>query len=186
MKIDIDHHINRISNIDSRVLSEFGTLSARQLNYRESDKTWSVGQCIHHLITINKSYFEEFNKILDRNYKNSLWKRINPFTQTVGKTMIRTLGPDKTKTFKTPRLFEPMKSLINLNILPDFHKNQMELIGYLEKFRDIDGRVIINSPVSTVITLNLEDAVQILVGHEERHINQAMDVYSSPNFPVND
>ena len=100
--------------------------------------------------------------------------------------MIQTLGPEKPKTFKTPRLFKPAKSDADSDILEQFDNNQNQLIAYLEKFKDIDGRIIINSPVSTVITLDLEDAVQILVGHEERHINQALEVYSSTNFPKNE
>lgn len=97
--------------------------------------------------------------------------------------MIRSLGPQPTKKFTAPKIFEPSSSDIH-SITSDFMHHQEVLKKYFQQLSALDGsKTVIASPVSSMITYSLNDALQILAGHEQRHINQALNVLNNPNFP---
>ena len=42
----------------------FGRLSAEQINWKPSEREWSIGQCFDHLIISNRPYVPIFEEIL--------------------------------------------------------------------------------------------------------------------------
>src|SRR5262245_4750118 len=45
--------------------AHFGHLNSRRLNWKPADDSWSVAQCLDHLISINGEYYPTFNRILN-------------------------------------------------------------------------------------------------------------------------
>jgi hypothetical protein len=80
----------------------------------------------------------------------------------------------KTKTFP---IWEPSKSEIDGNIILRFKKHQEELKNMIEQCEHhIKANAIISSPANTYIVYPLSMAIDIIIAHEFRHIEQAKEV----------
>ena len=44
-------------------------------------------------------------------------------------------------------------------------------------------KLVITSPVASLITIKLHDLIKLIIVHEQRHINQAMRVKNFDSFP---
>ena len=71
---------------------EFLTISSAQLNWRASPESWSIGQCLHHLIVSNGKYIPIFNSIASGKHTMTFWEKYNPLSSYTGQKMIKTLG----------------------------------------------------------------------------------------------
>jgi hypothetical protein len=45
------------------VRDSFGSLSGEQLNWKPAEKSWSVGQCLEHIIKTNEQVYPEFKEL---------------------------------------------------------------------------------------------------------------------------
>ena len=69
-------------------------------------------------------------------------------------------------------------------MVSNFVQHQAILGNYVERLNRLDiKKEVITSPVSGMISYSLEDAIRIISGHEQRHLNQALDILHHPNFP---
>src|SRR2546430_5159254 len=75
---NITNLLSQAPMIADEVKQSFGCLSPQQLNWKLHPEQWSVGQCLHHLVTANEAYFPTFEKILKGEKKATLWERM-PF-----------------------------------------------------------------------------------------------------------
>ena len=163
---------------------EFGNLNLIQLNWKPSPEQWSIGQCLDHIIVSNGKYLPLLKTIFEGKHKTTFWERNNPLCNYTGKQMIKTLGKNVIKKYKSPRLFFPSESNISQNIISDFKTRQAEIFSlFIELEKEKYSEYIITSPVASLITLKLHDLIELLIVHEERHIDQALRVKNNNNFP---
>jgi hypothetical protein len=176
--------IEQLESINMQVRENFSSLSDGQLNWKSEPAKWSIGQCLDHLIISNKTYFPSFEKLIYHRYKLSFLQKLNPFKKMLGPMMIRSLGPQQKKNFKSPTIFEPSASQISFTIVDDFLRHQEELKTYFRKLLQLDTKnLVLASPVSGLITYTLADCMQLIPAHEQRHTDQANKVLHHPNFP---
>ena len=173
-----------LSQVAAAAKAAFGALSVEQLNWKPSEKGWSIGQCLDHLIITNNLEFPAVNNALTADYRNPFWSKI-PFLPSIfGKLMIHFMKPESTRKFKAPKTFQPSKSEISEHIVQDFIDHQKEVLELFEQGKTLDlHKTKIVSPVSNLITYSLADALTILVVHEQRHFNQATRVMQTEGFP---
>ncbi len=178
---DILETLDRMTMEYQRDLSH---LNVEQLNWKPNPTSWSVGQCVDHIITTNRLYFTIFKSLLDGTKPSNFWEKI-PFLPTMfGKMLIKTTQPIIDKKNKTVPEFEPSKSEIPGDILNTFLETQKELIAWIEKSDIVDHeKTIVTSPAAKFVTYSLHDVCIILSGHEERHLNQARNVMKLEGFP---
>lgn len=164
--------------------TELSDLNHEQLNWKPDAESWSVGQCVDHIITTNRLYFKIFENLLDGTKPSNFWEKVPFLPSFFGKFLINTTKPDIDKKNKTVPVFEPSKSDIPGDILNTFFENQRELISWIEKSDRFDHqKTILTSPAMKLIVYSLHDVCIILSGHEERHLNQARNVMKMANFP---
>src|SRR5215207_9650501 len=169
--------LQQIDAVQQQVDEQFSTLTENQLNWKPEQSKWSIGQCLHHLITSNKTYFPSFDKLLKHEYRLSFFQQLNPFKKSFGPMMVKTLGPVPVKKFTTPKIFEPSSSALPATIVQDFRDHQKQFRNYIRQLLQLDTKhLVIASPVTGWITYSLADCIRILTGHEQRHINQAVNV----------
>lgn len=179
----ISENIARLRTVNAKVEKSFSSLSLSQLSWKSSEDSWSIAECLQHIITSNEKYFPALGK-LSKAYTPSFWEKWSPMSRSIGKNMIKTLGLTVKSKFKSPKLFLPAKILFPENIIETFSKHQDLLISKFDLMKIHEGRnVIITSPVSALITLPLSECLEVLTGHEERHLNQAINVMLHHNFP---
>ena len=171
----------------NRMTSEYNDLvplNNEQLNWKSNPDSWSVGQCVDHIITTNRLYFKIFESLLDGSKPSNFWEKFPFFPGLFGKLIINSTKPVIDKKNKTVPVFEPSKSEISDDILNTFFETQKVLIDWIQKSDSVDhNNTIVTSPASKFITYSLHDVCQILAGHEERHLNQAGNVMKMKGFP---
>lgn len=179
----ISEQLNRFEHLKTEVSGYFGSLDKTQLAWKPAANNWSIAECLKHIITSNETYFPVFDKIL-AGQQPGFWERWNPLSRSIGKNMVKTLSKNVSRKFKSPQLFLPGKIIVDNDILKDFSEHQDKL---MEKIRGLSHfevkKIIVSSPVSPLITLPLADCIEVLAGHEERHIVQAVRVMQHDNFP---
>lgn len=173
-----------IPSLNAIIDKKFGDLNLIQLNWKPAPDQWSIGQCLDHLIVSNGKYLPVLLTIIEGKNKPSFWEKNNPLSNYTGKQMIKTLGKNVVKKYKSPRLFIPSESTINQNIVSDFKNHQYEIFQlFLELEKEKYKHIVVTSPVASLITLKLHDLIELIIVHEERHINQALRVKNNINFP---
>jgi hypothetical protein len=165
--------------------ASFGSLSAEQLNWRQSEKEWSVAQCFDHLIVTHSLYFALFERSAAGETKMSFWEKASPFSGFFGRFLIKGLDPKNLKKMKTTGKASPSMSEIGGDIIERFCEHQEQMIAAIKKLpTDFDStKQIITSPLLGAITYSLDDAFTFVPMHCERHFNQARRVTETTGFP---
>lgn len=171
------------NDVASDAKSVFGNLSVTQLNWKPSPDRWSVGQCFEHLITSNAAYFPVVDGVL-AGRKRTFWERMPVLPGLAAKMLIKALDPASTRKVKAPKKFQPAQSDIPGSVIDDFVAQQGQIVEKMKATEHLDlERVIITSPVASVVTYSLMDAYRIMVVHERRHFQQAKRVTEETAFP---
>lgn len=166
-----------------KVSAEFSNISAEQLNWQASRVSWSIAQCLDHLIASHSVYFSRLKKITEGNFKMDFWEKYSPFTKILGNIMKDQLQEQVKRKMKAPKKIQPA-SKATLEIIEQYHRSIDQFLAYISKCDTIDiDKTIITSPLVSMITYSLRDALKFLVTHEHRHINQAIRVKRNSDFP---
>lgn len=156
-------------------------LDPEALLQRPTPDSWSVAECLAHLMATNAGYLASIDEALRR----------SPATPGIGHTsfrggrlaawFIRQSGPEVPRKSKAPRVFAPKDADVGPGVVA----------AYLEQQREIDRllvaaegaglmRIKVPSPASRLIRLRLGDAFRLMVEHERRHVLQAIRVLDTP------
>jgi hypothetical protein len=97
----------------------------------------------------------------------------------LGKKFIAMMHPDNQKKLKTFARMNPSNSNLTKAVLNEFLKHQNDLLDALKNISNANlnkGRI----PVEffKLIKLSLAEALQFVIVHEQRHVNQAMRSHS--------
>jgi DinB superfamily len=168
---------SRLDDISRQSLSEFGSLTSEQLNWKPNSNTWSIAQNLDHLIVVNETYYPVLASLKAGTYKTPFIARIGFMVSFLGKTVLNAVQPDRQKKMKTFPIWEPTTSNVLDDILKRFQIHQNELIQKIEDAKGlIEKGVVISSPANRNIVYKLETAFDIIVSHEQRHLEQAKEI----------
>ncbi len=165
---------SRLRELTEAFLREFDSLNAEELNHKPDPNTWSIAQNIDHLIRVNETYFPIVGKLRKGTYRTPLLGRVGFLVNFFGKTVLNSVQPSNPKTIRTFPIWEPSLSDLPADILQQFEQHQAKLIRLMEDADVLIGQgVVIASPASQFIVYKLERAFEIIIAHEERHLEQA-------------
>jgi uncharacterized damage-inducible protein DinB len=169
--------------VDAKVL--FGHLNSEQLNWKPAADSWSVAQCLDHLISINHDYHPVFDRILKGEYRKTFLHGM-PFLPTIfGRLMVKALSPDSQRKLKAPGAARPSSSSIDPQIVDRFIAHQRETLSKMRLLGNCDpAEIIITSPFASVVVYSLLDTFRLIVAHERRHFAQAQRVMETGGFPA--
>jgi hypothetical protein len=180
----LEESLYELGLITKKVQAEFGRLSAEQLNWKPAADSWSIAQCLDHLMVTNQQYFPVYEAIKHGRKKTSFWERLPFFPGMWGRLIRQGTDPTSVKKLKAPAKFRPATSHLPATIVTDFTRHQHELIKLLSATDATHhNKVIVTSPINPIITYSLKDCVVICGLHEERHFMQARRVLHQQNFP---
>jgi len=155
----------------------FGHLTGTQLNWKPDAKSWSVAQCLDHLITINTLYFPIFEKMKSGPVETTFFEKYSPLSGFFGRYLIKALGPENPKKMKTSKIAYPSASEIDDAIVDRFAEHNRELGEHIANISPaVNLKSIITSPLAGFVTYSLDDCLTILIVHERRHLLQAKRV----------
>src|SRR5687768_9841401 len=91
---------NDIVSINSAVRSAFSGLTAAQLNWKPAPDSWSIAQCLHHMITADKQYMPRMEQKINEGRSKGLVAN-GPFKSGwFGKAFIRSMEPGGSRKYK--------------------------------------------------------------------------------------
>ena len=167
----------QIDKITEHFVVAFGSLSTEQLNWKPNPQTWSIAQNIDHLIVVNETYYPVLTSLKEGTYKTPFIARLGFMVSFLGKTVLNAVKPDRKKKMKTFPVWEPTISQVKDDILDNFKKHQGELSRQIETSKDlVEKGTVISSPANKNIVYKLETAFDIIVSHEQRHLEQAKEI----------
>jgi uncharacterized damage-inducible protein DinB len=182
----INNTIQKGIEAKEKVRSQFLNISERQLNWKPTETSWSIAQCLDHLMVSHNNYFPILKKVSSGNSKMNFWERNSPLTKLFGKLLIDQLQEEVKTKRKAPKILHPTASAMKIDMVRNYDENLDQFLNSISNCRKVDlDKTIITSPVYKFVTYSLRDAFQFLLQHEHRHINQAIRVKASENFPQN-
>jgi hypothetical protein len=165
--------------ISSIVEKQFGSLSFDELNFKKEKNSWSVAECLDHLIVSNNQYIPLIESGLQEEpspVKDSAELK----SSFAGRFLIYSLNPENRKKLKSPRLFRPEIRVYTKEVIKVFLDQNNEIYKLMCKSRNRDlNEIKIYSPVTKLLRFNLGECFQIINVHERRHIFQAQNILAS-------
>src|SRR5664279_5601977 len=159
-------------------------LDEAALNWQPSGgKSWSVAQCLDHLVIMNAIYVKALQAGVESN-RDQLEPRKNPI-QPSGWFMRFFIGfeepPPKLKLPAPKKIAPP--SQLNSSILGDFQAVQNQLVEFVRQWGDTDlGDLKVKDPLFP-LHLTADTELLIVAAHNRRHLWQAENVKKSAGFP---
>lgn len=177
-----------ISDTES-VIKDFGkfiNLSEDQINWKPSAESWSIAECIDHLIVTNKLYLNEIEKQFAAEQIKTDYSKSKVKHRWLSKFIIKAVDPLNIKKSKTFPVFMPTKSKFSKDVFDDFYKVQSNLVNLISSAKDLDLNIyVMSSPAAKIIKESFCDVLEIIRLHDRRHFNQADRLFNHPNFPKN-
>ncbi len=180
----INSVISELKKTTDDASETFGALTPEQLNWKPAEKSWSIAQCLDHLILTNEQFYREFDKLAAGGRKNTFWQNYSPLTGFFGRFLIKAVTEDSKKAKAPSKSIVPPSDLPS-DIVEKFEKNIAGVIEKIEACAKADRvKTVVSSPFLAVMTYKLDDAYTVLVEHAKRHIRQARRVMAADEFPT--
>lgn len=164
--------LKKITNENLEFVENLLNLSAEKLNFRNSERSWSILECLEHLNLYGKFYIPEINKRI----KNSDIKPTELFSSGIlGNYFAKSMLPkDNLKKMKTFKSMNPIHSDLDKRVLTEFIAQQKQMIHLLNDAENIDlNKIKTSISISKLIKLKLGDTFRFVIYHNQRHIEQA-------------
>ncbi len=155
----------------------FTDLSLAQLNWKPNENTWSIAQHIDHLIVINRSYFPVIKAVKSDNHRLPFIAKFDVIVNFMGREILKSVQPERAKKIKTFPIWEPEAGDLSHDILERFAMHQEELLRFIKETKEsLPLDTVISSPANKNLVYKLKTAFDIIVTHEQRHLNHALSV----------
>lgn len=153
----------------------------KKLNFRSSEKSWSILECFEHLNMYGKFYIPEISKrIINSNTKPAEIFSSGILGNYFAKSMLPKENLNKMKTFKS---MNPIHSDLDKIVLNEFISQQKQMINLLNDAENVDlNKVKTSISISNLIKLKLGDTFRFVIYHNLRHIEQAKRNLNLANF----
>jgi hypothetical protein len=147
----------------------------KEINYRASQDSWSVLECLQHLNLYGRFYVPEISQKIAQ----SQTKAKEIFVPgLLGNYFVNMMIPkenlNRMKTFKS---MNPIHSTLNKGVLHEFIAQQNQLMSLLNESKNVDlNKVKTGISISRLIKLKLGDTLRFVIYHNLRHIEQAKKI----------
>lgn len=174
MDIKPKQWINEIDKLSKEVQETFGDLDKDALFIKPDGKSWSIAENLEHLITVNGSYFPIFKQLIDNTFVGAFIGKFSFFSKLFGNMIYRSVSDGGKKKIRTFPLWEPKIEEGEADIIEKFLSHQEDLKNWIRELGPyIEKEAIIHSPANKLIVYSLPQALDIIVAHEKRHLEQA-------------
>jgi DinB family protein len=157
-------------------------LNPEQLNWQPGAGAWSVGQCLEHLCITNEVYLPAISSSLVGQPVIAV-QDITP--GWFGRWFIRSfIEPSpQTKTARAPKKIVP-GSRVEPSVLDRFLRSNQGARELVRQACDYDvNRIRFRNPLLPVLHFTVGTGLEIVSGHERRHLLQAERVKRASGFP---
>jgi hypothetical protein len=152
-------------------------LSEEQLKWRETARTWSVADCLNHLVATGSQSLRHIRSAVAEARAAGLFAQGPLRHGVLGTWFVRLMDAPPPLKFKAPKAYRPVPDQSVVQIVDGFFLLQHDLFRALHDANGIDlVRVKVSNPVSTWFRLSLGHEFAFTAAHERRHLWQAARV----------
>lgn len=176
------------SNNIQQATTWMSKLTEKQLDWRPNPGIWSISEVLAHLNSYARYYHPAFQKKIEstrfRNAKEDFLS--SPLGRSAWKSMKLGRANNVKRKFKAPKTHNPSidLELIQGTELKDFLSQQQELLQIIESSAEVNARKVkIPISISKIVRLRLGDALLFIAYHNERHMQQIINLKKHKNFP---
>lgn len=164
---------NQVESHLQQAIKKYQNLSDEFLLKSSSSGGWSIAQCLEHLNSYGNYYLPLFEKGLAESQDDLNVETIK--STWLGKLAIDSMNPEKgKKKFKAMKGHIPSFDLDATAVVMEFINQQEQLLLILRIAKNKNLQEIkIPISIAKFLKLHLGDALQFLIIHNERHIQQA-------------
>lgn len=169
--------LKHLSETKEHLTETLNGLTSTQLNFKPSETSWSIAECVEHLALTEKTFIQLVNKSVSDGPKPELKN-----TLVFQDEQIMPMISDRSQKVSTSEPFIPSGQFGSTDeTLDAFLETRNELMFYAQSTEDdLRNRYITDLPFGTV------DGVQFIVfiaGHTERHVLQMKEVMGNEAYP---
>ncbi|WP_134089912.1 DinB family protein [Olivibacter sp. XZL3] len=177
---DKDSLLRVFQQTEARLLSDVTGLSDQQLNFKTDTSSWSIGQCVEHIV--------KTESMLLGTAQDLMKQPANPEKRGALKgkdSDVIVMIQDRTHKFKAPAPLQPDEKSYHLSeVVNDFKKQRAGTLDFIRNTPMEDLR----SHLTVTPAKEYADAYRMLlyiVGHCLRHTEQIEEVKAANSFPKN-
>ena len=151
-------------------------LSEERGTARVSTGSWSVAQCLDHLVTANRVYLKAMQEPASRARTQGKFRLGPARPGWVGGLFARSLEPPARRWFKlrAPRKIRPAPAPPLDEAFADFVGSQADVRAFLRVHADLDLTGIrFPNPLIRGVRFSLATGFHVITAHERRHLWQA-------------
>lgn len=166
-----------------QVFALTASLSESALNWQPTPKSWSIGQCLDHLVIMNRMYAKALPQAVAHN-RDQLRSRQTPM-QASGwftATFLRYEEPPPKIKLPAPGKISP-PSKLTAAVVDEFQGLNLQLVAFMRQWGETDlGELRVKDPLFP-IHLTADTQLLVIAAHNRRHIWQAEQVKKRAGFP---
>ncbi|WP_018476141.1 DinB family protein [Pontibacter roseus] len=163
------------SRLQQIVTIEFSALDLPLLNHKPGPDSWSILECLEHLNRYSRYYNPALAKAIHRSPVTTDQQPIR--YSWLGKKSLDVVRPGNGKKSKTIKHMNPHNSQLGPGAIQEFLRHQSELLQLLDRAHSVDlNRRAIPIEFFRLLKLRIGEALEFVVLHQERHVQQALRV----------
>ncbi|MBF9141920.1 DinB family protein [Hymenobacter properus] len=163
-----------VADLRATAQTDFAKLDVALLNQRPAPASWSILECLEHLNRYSRYYNAAFAKALGRPAAATSAEVAYTW---LGRKSVDMMRPTNAKKSSTLKHLNPLGSRLGLEVLTEFDQHQARLLELLAQARHTDlNRKAMPVEFFRLLKLRLGEALEFVVVHQQRHLQQAQRV----------
>lgn len=176
-----------LTNIEL-IKKKFSHLNDQQKNWRKDSESWSINEVFAHLNEYARYYHPTFSSRIEKTRFNEPRDIFisSPLGRSAWKSMKLGNAKNIKRKFKAPKNYNPtnISNLVTGKDIENFEAGQHELLNIIENASKVNLRKVkVPISISKIVRLRLGDALLFVIYHNERHMQQALNIVSHNKFP---
>lgn len=161
--------------LQETVATQLAPLSLDDLNFKTSPDSWSILECLEHLNRYSRYYNPALATAIEHNSGGAAVPEIT--YSWMGRKSLEVVRPQNTKKHKTVKHMNPANSDLGRATVDEFLQHQTGLQHLLQRAANADlHKKAVPVEFFRLMKLRIGEALEFVVLHEERHIQQALRV----------
>ena len=184
--------LNELNTVTERNLQQvkkrLSGLSEKQLRWKPTEHSWNILEIAAHLNEYARFYHAAFHRRIEKTRFRQPKENFvsSPLGRSAWVSMKLGNAKNVKRKFNAPKQYNPTYSpnLVQENGIELLINSQRELLELISASAEVNIRKVkVPISISKIIRLRLGDALLFVVYHNERHIQQAINLIQSPKFP---
>lgn len=176
--------LNHINKLMDDYKQEIGGMTDVELNRKFGNDSWSVAQVLDHVVITKDAYLSNF-EVLKTKFK--AFEDGEEKATVMGRWMSKYVEPSRTKKTKTVKVFTPEENIVSydISIKDKLYESQLAFKKIIEDSHNYSlYKNKISSPANKVVKFYLGEVLEIILMHEERHLEQIREIKSHELFKI--